>query len=205
MNRATLPVGFSVLMAVVVLAGVGTGYLVWPHNGEPSSVAVVQETPAVPTVPVTVPTTTTTTTTTVAVPLVTCTQRGQEFRKLDDVSFIAGVNLNLLTRVRSWLGGKATLIALGENAAVANYVPDGPNGVLLIPADQRLPISGLRNMRVILYSRSNDAVAPTAPPNWLLLRVSDASSESPLLGNESFVAGLITNGVTVETCPPLAS
>lgn len=201
MSRTALPAGFSVLMAVVVVAGVGAGFAIGPRRAAPAPAAAIEPpTTLAPAVP---PPTTTTTSTTVRAARPRCRPLGTAFTAIARPRYIAGTDANLLQRLFPLLGD-ISVVTLGTGADIRMFVPDNQDGILLLPfEDSQRDIPEFPRMRVIFYTR-----APEPSRTWrgsqpaLLLTGDPAPPDVPLRGNEDLVVDLITTGSDPQKCAP---
>lgn len=192
----TLPAGFSVVMAAVVLAGVGAGFAIGPRRTVPTAAAVI-EPPA--TVPPPVPASTTTTTS--RLPRPRCRLLGPSFPAVPRLHYIAGTDADLLQRLSPLLGD-ISVVKIAPGANIQTFVPSDEDGVLFLPSeDTERVIPGYSRMRVIFYSRTSDPPrAWRGPQPALLLSLDLGPAEVRLLGNEDLVVDLITNGFAPQKC-----
>lgn len=198
----TVPAGFSIIMAAVVLAGVGAGFAIGPRPDTPTRAAAIE-------VPTTIlPAAPASTTTAVRVPVPACRLlSATQFTGIRDPAYIAGTDESLLLRMRAHFEADVTVLVLGPTADLRSFVPAGEAGVLLIRSSNRTHLEraralNLQNMKVILYSDEPDISRTSKElPSELLVVVDDAASNVPFRGNERYVANLITEGATASACP----
>lgn len=183
MRQSAVPASFTVLMAAVVLSGVGLGFAVAPDRA--SDVRALTTT----TSPTTSLVTTAPTTTASAAPALalSCRVKGR-FTALPAPTFIAGSSEELVQGLGRAFPDSVQIVA-SRTVDLKDFIPDS-TGVIIVPFfdDQTASVIWPTPARFVLYDARQADLTQTSLPNPSL--VLDPTGDQ-LKGYEQSIANLI--------------
>lgn len=176
--RTSVPSSFSILMAAVVLAGVGVGFAVAPDA------SVEAESP------------TTTTPTTRPVLALPCKSGAGLPPLLTPPSFVAGRDEAVVHSIRRAFPGSVGIVA-PQAQSLRGYVPESTGVVILPFADhvEAFAITHSGSIRFVFYDATSEAANRTVLPRPALIVAVDAED---LVGRGDSIVELLRNP---GTCP----
>ena len=188
MTRTSVPSSFAVLMAGVVLAGVGLGFAVAPDDGGrtgDTTATTARQEPAATLAPTTRPPRD-----------LSCRAAGTFPALVTQPSFVAGRHEGVVRGIGRAFSASVAIIA-AEPHSLRGYLPDAA-GIVVLPFKdhpEAFSITTSRAVRFVFYDAGPDAATQTVLPRPALLVTPGAEA---LVGREDAIVELLKHP---EACP----